>query len=119
MCLQETRLKHKQKPTIKNYKGYFHNKIADVAQHGTALFVKDNITSEEIAINTDLDAVAARVHLDKPVSVVSLYIPPGDIDTDTKVTEAITQNRTLITQLEKPYIPYCRRLQRALGCLGK
>jgi hypothetical protein len=61
-----------QKPTIKNYNGFFHNKIADFAQNGAALFVKDSIKSEEVPIITNLTAFAARVHLEKPVTVVSI-----------------------------------------------
>jgi ribonuclease HI len=102
LCLQETRLKHKDKPKIKDYTGYYNSN--NTAIHGTAILVKNNVHSEEFFIFTDLDAVAVKIHMEKIVTVLSIYIPPSNVSTTADRHEVKQHLKELVDQLETPFI---------------
>jgi hypothetical protein len=61
ICLQETRLKPEHKPKLKNFSGYFDSRQTELTKQGTAVFVSEGVKSEEVAIDTPLNAVAVKI----------------------------------------------------------
>jgi len=47
------------------------------AAGGSTIFVRDNILHSCVNLNTDLQAVAVRISLDKAITLCSVYIPPN------------------------------------------
>ena len=100
IALQETHLKETDNLSLKNY--HMYNTFSpdgpeERAKGGSSLLIKQGIIHSHIPLNTDLQAVAARITLDKTVTICSLYIPPASrlqrIDLD-----------NLVDQLPAPFI---------------
>ena len=78
ICLQETFMPHSI-----GLRGYVTYEVpATVDQDnrphgGIALLVKDSIPQSTVTINTNLQAVAARITLDKTITVCSIYLSPS------------------------------------------
>jgi exonuclease III len=74
---QETNLKHSQSCHIKNYNGYFKNRInPGRASGGVAIFIKDNIENNEIILNTHLEAIEMSAKLNnKNFCICNIYLP--------------------------------------------
>jgi Reverse transcriptase (RNA-dependent DNA polymerase)/Endonuclease-reverse transcriptase len=53
---------------------------------------------------TQLDAIGVNVHLETTISIISIYIPPGTIDTVDKAKETAKEIKDLLNQLDKPYL---------------
>lgn len=99
ICLQETNLKVNQSINIKNYNCY--NKIrldCLAASGGASILVKNNIYSDEIKINTTIEAVAAKLILNnKNVTICNVYLS-NKYELDAKEVQ------NLISQLPQPFI---------------
>ena len=97
VSIQETKLAN-EKFNIRNYEQYHHiNKKSLIAAGGTSLYVRNGLPQKEIKLQTTLQAVAVRVSSFKPISICSLYLPPGENFT-------LNQLLNILTQLPKPYI---------------
>ena len=79
-CLQETKLENTNfEYSGKLYKAYHHiNRSKKVAAGGTSIFIKRNIPQSEIQLNTNLQAKAVEVTLNKPITICSIYIAPDE-----------------------------------------
>lgn len=76
ICLQETNYKDDHCHNPKNFEAYFKNRtVGSRASGGVATFISNELTSKEIPLNTDLEAVAVEVHLRKKIHVCNVYIP--------------------------------------------
>jgi len=76
LCFQKTNLKHTQSSQIKDYNGYFKNRVnPGRASGGVAIFTKDNIESEEVYLNTHLEAIAVSIKLQKQICICNIYLP--------------------------------------------
>ena len=67
------------------------------AHGGVAIFVPKGVSVFKIDLNTELQAIAVSVKLQKRITVCSLYLPPG---------EAIQRRQLegLINQLPTPFL---------------
>ena len=75
IALQELILKRRQLPTLKNYTGY----SKQTGQYGgVAIYIHQNVPQMQVQLNTTLQAVAARVFLERNYTVCSIYISPGE-----------------------------------------
>ena len=80
VALQETKIRegHCINGFPKYSKYLKNNPDGLIACGGVALMVRNDLIQEEIELNTRLQAVAVRVTLyGRPISLVSLYLPPG------------------------------------------
>ena len=78
LCLQETHLKKNDKINLNNYSLYSTYVSEDErAAGGSSIFVKNNIIHSKINLQTNLQAVAVRISLDKTITLCSVYIPPN------------------------------------------
>ena len=96
VCLQETLIRNRVFPPS----GY--NIITstptrdDDHERGTAILIKNNIFHQTLTLNTNLQAVAARVNIGKIFTICSLYLP-HIIYTKQDLTN-------LIDQLQPPFL---------------
>lgn len=98
LCFQETNLKHTQSSQIKDYNGYFKNRVnPGRASGGVAIFTKDNIESEEVYLNTHLEAIAVSIKLQKQICICNIYLP----DSTPLTLHDLSQ---IISQLPKPFV---------------
>ena len=67
------------------------------AAGGSTILVRDNILHSYVNLNTDLQAVAVRITLDKTITLCSVYIPPNS-------SLSLTQLKNLSDQLPTPFI---------------
>ena len=98
ICLQETKLKNNY--DINRYKAYHHinnNNNNLIASGGSSIFVKSSLLQRQIPLTTDLQAVAVRITSHKPITICSIYLPPGDNPT-------LNQLVDLHDQLPKPLL---------------
>ena len=80
ICLQETKLKEDEDNIIRGYKGYHKMgppTINGLACGGASIYVKNHTPQDEIILDTNLQAVAVRVTLDKTMTVCCLYRRPS------------------------------------------
>lgn len=96
ICLQETHLKTNQTITCRNYKIYRKDRMHNT-YGGVAILTHNNNYSENININTTLEAIAVRIQYPKPITLCSIYIPPDQ-------NPSIENLQNLIAQLPPPYI---------------
>ena len=97
ICLQETMLQEKINISLTKYNILRKDSKSDSANGGVALFINQSFLFSEVALDTPLQAVAARVSLHKTITICSLYLPPG-----TNVNKQDLVH--LISQLPPPYI---------------
>ena len=97
VCLQETRHgdKNLNPPTGYNIT-QSDRKRDDYHERGVAILTRKYTNVKPIPLNTNLQAIATRVWLNKSYTVCSLYLP------HIPVTKAEIQN--LMNQLPKPFI---------------
>ena len=67
------------------------------AAGGSTILVRDNIVHSYVNLNTDLQAVAVRITLDKTITLCSVYIPPNS-------ALGLAQLKNLADQLPTPFI---------------
>jgi exonuclease III len=98
LCFQETNLKNPQPPILKNYTGYIKNRtVANRACGGVATFIRKNIESKEVTIQTHLETIATLVELDRQTCICNIYIPDSTPFTSSDI-------KHIINQLPKPFI---------------
>lgn len=98
LCIQETKLsdniQHKQ--TFSNHSCYYTS--TENGSGGVGIIVKNSFLQRQISINTDLQAVAVSVTIDKKAyTLCSLYIPPSSYLDQSQLDD-------LKDQLPSPYI---------------
>lgn len=98
ICLQETNFKNNHCSQLKEYSVLNKNRTNTAhASDGIAIYLKNNVRSQPINLDTDLEAVAATVNSTNKLSICNLYLPgskeitKGDLD-------------HLISQLPIPFI---------------
>lgn len=98
IALQETKFKNETIFNIPNYscirkEGHFNH----TAHGGVALFIHESVPYVEITLTTDLQAVAATVHIKQKITVCSIYISHNHMFNQAVITD-------LTNQLQKPFI---------------
>ena len=92
ICLQETKLGIEQYNPGLNYN--IHTSpppIGDVAHGGPAIIINKSLQHFPIVLNTNLQAVAVKVILEKSITVCSLYLPPRCRFTKSQLVNLIRQ----------------------------
>ena len=95
--LQETFLTSSKTPSFSGFNILTKNSLHDRATRGVALLINKSYLFSEVHLNTPLQAVAARVMLNKVITFCSVYLPPSD---HVPKTDLIN----LIEQLPSPFI---------------
>ena len=76
--LQETFLTNSKSPSFSGFNILTKNSLNDKVTGGVALLINKSYLFIEVHLNTPLQAVAARVTLNKVVTFCSIYLPPSD-----------------------------------------
>lgn len=98
ICLQETHFKGVKYHCPKGYQAFFKNRQQQLqASGGVATYIASSYYAKEIPLNTELEAVAVRVHCDVEITVCNVYIPNSRSFSAEELTN-------LIAQLPKPRI---------------
>ena len=98
VCLQETKLPADSSFSVKGYSSYHHiHSENQIACGGSSILIKNNGIHKKLNIVSNLQAVAVRVTLHKPVTVCSLYLPPSQ-------PLNLNDLKGLLEQLPSPYI---------------
>ena len=98
ICLHETFLKPTDNLKIRGYTLYSYiHQAEERASGGSSIVVNNSVPRSLIPLNTNLQAVAVKMTLHKPIHVCSIYLPPGD-------RFSIADVEHLISQLPKPFI---------------
>ena len=99
VCLQETKLSQNQNDySIKRFSSYhFINQNCQIACGGTSIFIRNTILHRQIILNTNLQAIAIRATLQKPITICSLYLPPH-------FNPTLKDLKNLIHQLPTPFL---------------
>ena len=95
--LQETFLTSSKTPSCSGFNILTKNFLNDRATGGVTLLINKSYLFSEVHLNTPLQAVAARVTLNKVVTFCSIYLPPSDHVAKTNLIN-------LIKQLPSPFI---------------
>ena len=98
ICLQETFLKDKKEINFQEYQQY--NYIENTkckACGGVSILIKNDIPPSKIELKTELQAVAIKVTLHRPINLCSIYHPPHQQIDEDKV-------ENLIQKMPKPFI---------------
>ena len=97
VCLQETRHgDSKLYPPSRYNIMQSPRKREDDHERGVALLIRPDVNFKNVPLNTNLQAVAARVWLDKWYTVCSLYLPHISLETADMIN--------LIEQLPRPFV---------------
>lgn len=77
ICLQETYFKADYYKKLKNFKCFFKNRINTTkASGGVATYIDESLISQEIHLDTNLEAVAVSVTINnKKFNICNLYLP--------------------------------------------
>jgi len=98
VCLQETNFKNLHIGNINEYSGYKKNHPNALrASGGVATYIKNNINSKEIYVNSNLEVIAVQVILKTTITICNIYIP------DSTPLPLLDLN-SIITQLPKPFL---------------
>jgi len=83
-------------PNLKNYTGYIKNHtMTNRASGGVVTYIKNNIYSEEVIIQTHLETVVTLVELDKQLCICNIYI-------SNSTPLMISDFKNIIDQLPEP-----------------
>lgn len=97
IALQETHFKPNSEFSLRKYKIFRKDIVPNVrARGGVALLLKENIVSQEIPLQTNLQAVAARIETPITTTLCSIYLPDGNWH--------INDLRRLLADLPRPCI---------------
>ena len=97
-CLQETHLKETDKISLKGYSMYStFSEENERASGGSTILVKDRTLHSTVDLDTDLQAVAVRISIDRTITLCSIYIPPSNNLDPAKL-------KHLIDQLPTPFL---------------
>ena len=98
ISLQETNFKGEHSPKIQGYTCYVKNRESEsYASGGVALLINDHIDSNEIHLDSEIEAIAAELNGPNKICVCSIYLPNSS-----ELNLAEIQH--LITQLPRPFI---------------
>lgn len=77
MCIQETNFKGNQYVNIKNYDVIYKNRINSLIASGVVVtYIKNNVHSTNLQIQTEPEAVSVRVILtSEELTICNVYIP--------------------------------------------
>ena len=95
--LQETFLTSSKTPSFSGFNILTKNSLNDRATGGVALLINKSYLFSEVHLNTPLQAVSARVTLNRVVTFCSIYLPPSDHVANTDLIN-------LIEQLPSPFV---------------
>lgn len=97
-CLQETHLNASHTNILKYFQVFRKDRIQAVhSSGGVAVVVQRSTPCSEVTLQTSLEAVAARILLDRIITVCSLYIPPS-------YQLKIEELEDLVSQLPPPFL---------------
>lgn len=92
VCLQETHFKTNQCHSLKGYTSFFRNRTdIDHASGGVAIYISSDVTTCEIPLNTDLEAVAVSINDSRKLTLCNLYIPPNRKFDLNEITDLVNQ----------------------------
>ena len=97
ICLQETHFKGDYCTNINGYDKYFRNRNSNQASGGVSTYIKNNIYTEQVNLNTQLEAVAVTCHFPYKLTICNLYLPNSQ-------TLSLEDLLNLKSQLPKPYL---------------
>jgi len=84
--------------SLKYFSSYHHIHLQNqIACGGTSIFVKNNVVHQQVPLVTDLQAVAVRVTLHRPVTICSMYLPP-------QTPFSLKSLENIVEQLPKPFV---------------
>ena len=89
--LQETFLTSSKTPSFSGFNILTKNSLNNRATGGVALLINKSYLFSEVHLNTPLQAVAARVMMNKVVTFCSIYLPPSDHVAKTDLINLIEQ----------------------------
>ena len=97
-CLQETFLKTVDNISLKGFNTYHYiHTDCQRPSGGSSIFVKSSCPQRKINLNTELQAIAVSVTLDREITICSVYIPPS-------YSLKIDHLDSLLKQLPSPYL---------------
>ena len=74
LCIQETMLSKQTIFNLKDYNGLIQEGHTDCPAHeGVAIFIHETIPYQKLILNTPLQAIAARIKIERDVTIVSIY----------------------------------------------
>ena len=98
ICLQETNFKGIQCGRIRGYRAFNKNRQDGInASRGVAIYVKDNIPTEELLVLTNLEAIAVTISDPNKLTICNIYLPRSH-------NFNLADLQQLTDQLPKPYI---------------
>ena len=97
IALQETLLPADKVYNLNHFVCLSKSATPDLSKRGVALYIHKSILHQNIELQTNLEAVAARITLSKTITVCSLYLSPSSV-----ILKSQLEN--LITQLPKPFL---------------
>ena len=98
-CLQETRMPARPLDPPRGFSMYHKRGAEDnqIDYGGVCILIKNNIGHKTHPLNTNLQAVAVRCHLDRLYTICSIYLPPN-------TPIQINDLNDLLSQLPEPYM---------------
>lgn len=97
-CLQETHLPSKFAPKAHgNYKSYFHNHPSiDTRKQGIGILIKNNLPHTVTYFNNAILAIAIKINITSPVTIINIYIPPSQSFSLHELTSILNSQNTPI-----------------------
>ena len=98
IALQETMMGNSKIPCPKDYLYYHTSYNPNIGHHGGALlYIRHDIPHVKLQLQSELQAVAVQIHLDRIYTVCSIYLPPGD-------QFPVDLFESLIRELPRPFL---------------
>lgn len=94
ILLQETKLKEQDVYKVNGFKSFCRNVRCasnQIAHGGVAILVRENLNPVRIHLNTDLQAVAVRIHLTSPIIFCSFYVQEKDNVSKAEIQKLLDQ----------------------------
>ncbi|GBN13453.1 hypothetical protein AVEN_171515-1 [Araneus ventricosus] len=91
IALQETYIRDNDTVKIRDYSIFNNTSSSTRASGGVALAVANDIPSSCLHLNTNLQAVAVRMHIKSLITICSLYLPPHQTVHQTELDNLISQ----------------------------
>lgn len=92
LCLQETMCSSKDQANINGYSIYYRPRAGgDRAAGGVLVGVKPELDSEEIDLDTNLEAIAVKVGPPFNLTIINTYLPPGQAIQASDIVHLINQ----------------------------